>query len=184
MSKFMKQADIPSPPKSSEPPVIDHTDTSAPWAPAPTTAIDVDSWRAGAKFATGAILDEFRKPGSADDYANRATKLLIKERDRLMALNAPTMAQYQDFTKSIAIKVFEFLDVDITVASLSDLLRGIEDMRQHSKIPKTATKDEIRSIFVANGFKTRVQDDGSTDLNPYVFDAAVALLAYVHRPKK
>lgn len=36
-------------------------------------------------------------------------------------------------------------------------------------------KDRIKAIFLANGFKEKPQADGSTDLNPYVYDAAKAL---------
>lgn len=39
------------------------------------------------------------------------------------------------------------------------------------------TNDMIRQIALANGFKARTQDDGTTDLNPYVYDFARALLA-------
>lgn len=35
-------------------------------------------------------------------------------------------------------------------------------------------KDQIKAIFLANGFKEKLQADGSTDLNPYVYDAAQA----------
>lgn len=41
------------------------------------------------------------------------------------------------------------------------------------------TNDMIRQIALANGFKLKVQDDGTTDLNPYVYDFAHALLAPV-----
>ena len=43
------------------------------------------------------------------------------------------------------------------------------------------SKNEIRNIFVRNGFKTRIQDGGKTDLNPYVYDAAYALIEELHR---
>lgn len=36
------------------------------------------------------------------------------------------------------------------------------------------TKDEIRAIFMAHGFTVK---EGQTDLKPYVFEAAEALLA-------
>lgn len=36
-------------------------------------------------------------------------------------------------------------------------------------------KDQIKAIFLANGFKEKPQADGSTDLNPYVYVAAQAL---------
>lgn len=39
------------------------------------------------------------------------------------------------------------------------------------------SKARIKAIFLANGFKEKAQADGSTDLNTYVYDAALALLA-------
>lgn len=38
-------------------------------------------------------------------------------------------------------------------------------------------RERIRDILLANGFKTREQEDGSIDLNPYVYTAIEALLA-------
>ena len=38
-------------------------------------------------------------------------------------------------------------------------------------------KQDIKALFLANGFKEKQQPDGSTDLNPYVYEAAKALLA-------
>jgi len=38
---------------------------------------------------------------------------------------------------------------------------------------------EIREIFLANGFNEKVQPDGSTALNPYVFTAGRALARHV-----
>lgn len=38
------------------------------------------------------------------------------------------------------------------------------------------SKTDIRSICLANGFKVKVQGDGTQDLNPYVYDAAHALI--------
>ncbi|PLR29227.1 hypothetical protein CYR55_22910 [Chimaeribacter californicus] len=37
-------------------------------------------------------------------------------------------------------------------------------------------KQEIKAIFLAHGFQERLQADGSMDLNPYVYEAAEALL--------
>lgn len=38
------------------------------------------------------------------------------------------------------------------------------------------TNEQIRKIFLENGFKEKQQPDGSVDLNPYVYEAARALL--------
>lgn len=38
--------------------------------------------------------------------------------------------------------------------------------------------DDIKRIFLENGFKEKTQPDGSIDLNPYVYDAALALLEF------
>lgn len=40
-------------------------------------------------------------------------------------------------------------------------------------------KQDIKALFLANGFKEKQQPDGSLDLNPYVYDAAQALIARV-----
>lgn len=37
----------------------------------------------------------------------------------------------------------------------------------------------IKAIFLANGFKEKTQEDGTVDLNPYVYDAVEALLKSV-----
>ena len=37
-------------------------------------------------------------------------------------------------------------------------------------------KEKIKKLALANGFKLKVQDDGSLDLNPYVYDFAKVLL--------
>lgn len=34
----------------------------------------------------------------------------------------------------------------------------------------------IKEVFLANGFKEKTQPDGNVDLNPYVYDAAIALI--------
>jgi hypothetical protein len=39
------------------------------------------------------------------------------------------------------------------------------------------TRDQIRAIFLANGFTVK---EGQTDLKEYVYDAAAALLAPMH----
>lgn len=39
------------------------------------------------------------------------------------------------------------------------------------------TREEIKRIALANGFKLKKQPDGSLDLNPYVYECAEALLA-------
>jgi len=39
------------------------------------------------------------------------------------------------------------------------------------------TNDQIKAIYLAAGFKEKDQGDGRMDLNPYVYDAARALLA-------
>lgn len=40
------------------------------------------------------------------------------------------------------------------------------------------TKEEIKTIFIQNGFKEKIQSDNSLDLNPYVYDAAYALIRH------
>lgn len=44
--------------------------------------------------------------------------------------------------------------------------------------PSDLSDDQIRAIFLENGFKLKDQGDGKTDLNPYVYTAARALLHY------
>lgn len=39
------------------------------------------------------------------------------------------------------------------------------------------TNEQVREVALANGFKLKLQDDGSYDLNPYVYDFAEALIA-------
>ena len=41
------------------------------------------------------------------------------------------------------------------------------------------SKDQIREVFLAHGFTVK---DGQTDLKPYVYDAAYALIALVQQP--
>lgn len=38
-------------------------------------------------------------------------------------------------------------------------------------------RDAIRALALAHGFKLKPQPDGTEDLNPYVYDFAVALMA-------
>lgn len=38
------------------------------------------------------------------------------------------------------------------------------------------TREQIKAVFLANGFKEKDQGEGRMDLNPYVYDAARALL--------
>ena len=38
------------------------------------------------------------------------------------------------------------------------------------------TKEQIREVALDNGFKLKEQPDGSLDLNPYVYEFAVALI--------
>lgn len=38
------------------------------------------------------------------------------------------------------------------------------------------TREQIKAIYLANGFKEKDQGEGRMDLNPYVYDAARALL--------
>lgn len=45
-------------------------------------------------------------------------------------------------------------------------------------------RERIRDILLANGFKTREQEDGSIDLNPYVYTAIEAVLAEYHETIK
>lgn len=40
-------------------------------------------------------------------------------------------------------------------------------------------RQDIKALFLANGFAEKPQPDGSTDLNPYVYAAAEALIARV-----
>lgn len=47
--------------------------------------------------------------------------------------------------------------------------------------PVTISDSEIREIFLRHGFKTKEQPGGTVDLNPYVYDAARALLNYVNQ---
>lgn len=37
-------------------------------------------------------------------------------------------------------------------------------------------KEKIRELALANGFKLKLQADGTMDLNPYVYDFAEALI--------
>lgn len=39
------------------------------------------------------------------------------------------------------------------------------------------TNDQIKEIALKSGFKLKEQSDGSTDLNPYVYDFARALIS-------
>lgn len=39
------------------------------------------------------------------------------------------------------------------------------------------TDEQIKALALANGFKVKEQPDGSTDLNPYVYDFARKLIA-------
>lgn len=39
------------------------------------------------------------------------------------------------------------------------------------------TNEDIKTVALKNGFKLKVQDDGSLDLNPYVYDFARELAA-------
>ena len=41
---------------------------------------------------------------------------------------------------------------------------------------KLPSAELIKEVFIANGFKEKTQADGSVDLNPYVYDAARALI--------
>lgn len=41
------------------------------------------------------------------------------------------------------------------------------------------TNEKIREIVLQHGFKTKPQSDGSDDLNPYVYDAVRAVVAFV-----
>lgn len=38
------------------------------------------------------------------------------------------------------------------------------------------SKDDVKRIALENGFKLKIQDDGSKDLNPYVYDFALVLI--------
>lgn len=38
------------------------------------------------------------------------------------------------------------------------------------------SREQIKTVFLANGFKVKPQADGQPDLNPYVYEAAQALL--------
>lgn len=40
-------------------------------------------------------------------------------------------------------------------------------------------KQDIKALFLAHGYKEKQQPDGSMDLNPYVYEAAQALIARV-----
>lgn len=40
-------------------------------------------------------------------------------------------------------------------------------------------KQDIKALYLAHGFKEKRQPDGSMDLNPYVYEAAQALIARV-----
>lgn len=42
-------------------------------------------------------------------------------------------------------------------------------------------KQQIKALALANGFKLKEQPDGSIDLNPYVYDFALALMAETGR---
>ena len=41
---------------------------------------------------------------------------------------------------------------------------------------KFPSRELIKEVFLANGFKEKVQIDGTSDLNTYVYDAALALI--------
>lgn len=41
------------------------------------------------------------------------------------------------------------------------------------------TKDQIKELALANGFKLKEQPDGSMDLNPYVYEFAFELMKQV-----
>ncbi|WP_241576606.1 hypothetical protein [Rosenbergiella collisarenosi] len=41
------------------------------------------------------------------------------------------------------------------------------------------TNEQIKQLFLAYGFKEKLQAGGDTDLNPYVYEAARALIAEV-----
>ena len=43
------------------------------------------------------------------------------------------------------------------------------------------SKDEVKRIALENGFKLKIQDDGSKDLNPYVYDFALVLINEARR---
>lgn len=47
---------------------------------------------------------------------------------------------------------------------------------------RKVTDRDIKEIFLANGFKEKPQDDGSYNLNDYVFTAARALLEFAAQP--
>lgn len=53
---------------------------------------------------------------------------------------------------------------------------------QLPSVPDDMSDEQIREIFLSNGFKTKQQPDGSVDLNPYVYDAARAMLAAATAP--
>ena len=43
------------------------------------------------------------------------------------------------------------------------------------------SKDEVKRIALENGFKLKIQDDGSKDLNPHVYDFALVLINEARR---
>ena len=46
----------------------------------------------------------------------------------------------------------------------------------HREMVVTVSKDELRQQILSLGYKTRQQEDGSIDLNPYVFDCALEMI--------
>ncbi|MFB6349961.1 hypothetical protein ACFBZI_11070 [Moraxella sp. ZJ142] len=59
-----------------------------------------------------------------------------------------------------------------TNRDLLSKLHGVEFENPYANLPK----EEIKQLFLNNGFKLKAQPNGSVDLNPYVYEAAEALL--------
>lgn len=57
------------------------------------------------------------------------------------------------------------------------LEQGVEPYPQLSRAVATLDKDRIKSILTSHGYEEKVQPNGVTDLNPYVYNATIELLA-------
>ncbi len=107
--------------------------------------------------------------GFTEDATNDAAVMIVR------AVRAEALrAQAADVEAAVGLSAGGFLYFITRQPDGSDWPAGTKFYAHPPQAPQAVGDDDIRRIFLANGFTVK---EGQTDLKPYVFQAARALLA-------
>jgi hypothetical protein len=112
------------------------------------------------------MCSQFNTPSHERGVINGAIQELRRQHARIAGLEAARIAYASEFEPNA--------DGDPDVDNIHANIRALKAQPACTQASATVSDEQIKAVFLANGFTIK---EGLTDLKPYVYKAARALLA-------